>query len=697
MTKINNIQPDMSFGHNSIKVPQSLMTTSRQEFGKNGSLKLCLEVKEGAIPPDLQGHVFIVSPVGFEDSTYGQGLAIFNGDGMIYRLDLEEEGKVFLKTEIARTPCYYADLALQKQQNASRYRFYNWGMMRFSPLLGLRNCLNTAFLPMLSASGESDRLLVTYDAGRPHEIDPDSLKVITPVGSNREWRSAVPIKQPFGAHLSTAHPTYDAFTEEMFTINYGRSVVNLLDTVPFFDRINELPNDIDATLGAIARLIGRDFLQPLFQQTRQIFEATFGLFEKTIESIVGIDVPNFLYLIRWDGIGDLERWRLVLPDGLPVKIEQSVHQIGVTEDYIIIIDTAFKVGVEQLLNNPLPDSEQIENSLRVLLTRPQSPESNIYLVRRRDLINGQRPAQCDTEVTVTAKKVVLPLEAIHFLNDYVNPEGKITLHIAHNCATDVSEVVRGYDESAYQKGRSLPSRLDGMLAIGQMDVNRIGRYQINGETGAIIDSKVIHNEQYTFGVALYTYREREATGEPTTQIEDIYWHSWGFWEELMPKFIFDLYKDYKYRILSEEVIKNLPNDKAKPIYLYRINTRSMEFKDIYAFPEGYIMSSPQFVPRKDGTGGSTDGYIFCTVCTPECNTQDEIWIFMADNLHKGPICKLTHPQFNVGYTIHTTWLPKIAPRTADYCIPVKEDYAELVQKADATIQELFTKEIYPNF
>ncbi|NJO94425.1 MAG: hypothetical protein HC820_09030 [Hydrococcus sp. RM1_1_31] len=127
MTKITNIQPDMSLGHNSIKVPQSLMTSSRQEFGKNGSLKLRLEVKEGAIPSDLQGHVFIVSPVGFDDSTYGQGLAIFNGDGMIYRLDLEEEGKVYLKTEIARTPCYYADLALQKQQNASRYLLLQLG------------------------------------------------------------------------------------------------------------------------------------------------------------------------------------------------------------------------------------------------------------------------------------------------------------------------------------------------------------------------------------------------------------------------------------------------------------------------------------------------------------------------------------------------------------------------------------------
>jgi hypothetical protein len=698
MTKITSIQPDMYLGHNSVKVPQSLMTSSRQEFGKDGNPKLHLEVKEGKIPPDLYGHVFIVSPVGFEDCIYGEGLAIFNGDGMIYRLDLDAPEEVSLKTEIVRTPCFYADLAIQKQQPAkSRYRFYNWGLMRYSLLLGLRDSLNTAFLPMLFPAEDCDRLLVTYDAGRPYEIDTESLKIVTPVGANREWCSAVPLKQPFPAHLSTAHPAFDAFGGEMFTINYGRSIRNFLYTVPSLARLSELPDGVNDLLDSIGRLFGQDFLQPLFQELRQIVEEIVDLFEKGLAAISGIEVQNFVYLLRWDGKGDIERWKLLLPDGSPVKIEQSVHQIGVTKDYIVIIDTAFKVGVDQILNNPLPDNEPLEKTLRVLLTRPQSPDSNIYIVRRRDLVNGQRPARSDTEVTVVAKKVVLPLETIHFLTDYDNPDGNITLHISHNCATDVSEVVRGYDESAYQLGRSLPSRLDGMLAIGQMDVNRLGRYKINGETGAIVDSQVIHNDRYTFGVGLYTHRERLASGELPTKIENIYWHSWGFWEELLPKFIFDLYKDYKYRMLSEEVMRNLPNDEPKPVYLFRVNTESMEFADVYEFPKGYMMTSPQFVPRQNGMGGSTDGYIFCTVLTPESDTQDEIWIFDGDRLHKGPVCKLTHPLFKVGYTIHTTWLPKIAPRTASYCIPVRKDYQELVQNADSTIQELFEKKVYPHF
>ena len=47
-------------------------------------------------------------------------------------------------------------------------------MARISRQLGVRNPLNTAFLPM------QDRMLLTYDAGRPYEIDTESLEVITP-------------------------------------------------------------------------------------------------------------------------------------------------------------------------------------------------------------------------------------------------------------------------------------------------------------------------------------------------------------------------------------------------------------------------------------------------------------------------------------------------------------------------------------
>jgi len=110
--------------------------------------------------------------------------------------------------------------------------------------------------------------------------------------------------------------------------------------------------------------------------------------------------------------------------------------------------------------------------------------------------------------------------------------------------------------------------------------------------------------------------------------------------------------------------------------------------------QGYMINSPQFVPRAGGNGDSTDGYIVCTIYFKK---SSEIWIFDAKKLVCGPICKLGHPELRFGFTLHTAWLPKIAKRTADYNIPVEEDYKDLVAQQPAEIQELFEKEIYPHF
>jgi hypothetical protein len=106
-----------------------------------------------------------------------------------------------------------------------------------------------------------------------------------------------------------------------------------------------------------------------------------------------------------------------------------------------------------------------------------------------------------------------------------------------------------------------------------------------------------------------------------------------------------------------------------------------------------MVLSPQFVPRADGNGSSTDGYIVCTVAS---ENRDEIWIFDAKNLAQGPLCKLGHSSLNFSYTIHTAWLPKIAPRTASYNCGVREDYQEQV-KNSPVLQELFETKVYPHF
>jgi len=156
---------------------------------------------------------------------------------------------------------------------------------------------------------------------------------------------------------------------------------------------------------------------------------------------------------------------------------------------------------------------------------------------------------------------------------------------------------------------------------------------------------------------LYTYNNHNFPGHTSlNKFEKIYWSSLGLWEELTTKFMYEQYKNYKYRTIELNTVIELAHE-GRPSCLYRLDAESVTFEDYYKFPAGHIGSSPQFVPRKDGTGSSTDGYIVCVVFTPD---RSEIWIFDAADLKSGPLCKLWHQDLNCGLTLHTAWLQNIS-------------------------------------
>ncbi|NEO25923.1 MAG: hypothetical protein F6K03_03245, partial [Kamptonema sp. SIO4C4] len=109
-------------------------------------------------------------------------------------------------------------------------------------------------------------------------------------------------------------------------------------------------------------------------------------------------------------------------------------------------------------------------------------------------------------------------------------------------------------------------------------------------------------------------------------------------------------------------------------------------------------TSPQFIPHKAGNGSQTKGYLVCMVHYGDGKVEgngNEFWIFDAENLQQGPICKLWHPDLKLGFTVHTAWLPEIAPRTAHYDIPVELDYHSLVSQQPEEVQQLFRDWVYP--
>lgn len=699
-----NTQMNVSFSEMTknypLRVPQAVMVGSRCELNE-----LPLNI-DGKLPADLQGYLFIVGPAGSVDSgglPYPDGTPIFNGDGMIYRINFKNQ-QAKITTKIAKPPCFYADEATKPGSKYEKYGFQNHGLTRLSMALGVRNQLNTAFLKFKTSEDANDRLLVTFDAGRPYEIDTESLAVVTPMGANAEWRPEVSLSMPFGPVLTTAHPFFDEETKDVFTVNYGRSIGNFMQTIPFIYEAEKLPGFIKKIIEAIAGFLNiLKVVKFLLNWVTKIIWEVFKGIVRAFEKLFKIKMQNFVYLMRWNGSGKIERWKLILPDGSPVVIHQSLHQIAVTRNYVILMDTAFGVGLAQTFNNPLPNKKHTEEFLRDILSRPLSPDSYVYIVRRDQLIGGQQPAHSKKEVEVLAKKVVIPLESFHFAADYDDSNGKITLHIGHICAADAGEWLRVFDSLADSAETPVPSRLYGMLS-GEADISRLGRYVIDVESGQVVESNVISDDKLTWGMALNTYCDLLPSGSPVEKIENIYWNSDGFWPELLTKFVFKLYKDYKYReVPNEDLLKLLDRQEGKPACLLRLDTQEMKIADSYVFlPEsdpdntaqGYMINSPQFVPRAGGNGDSTDGYIVCTIYF---KNSSQIWVFDAKNLAGGPVCKLAHPELRFGFTLHTAWLPEVAKRTAGYNVPVEEDYKDLVAKKKPEIQELFEKEIYPHF
>lgn len=701
-------------------IPHSVIKTSRDELdiseiqihkqeNKNGQ-----PILVNQLPEDLQGYAFIVGAL-FQDQNCPQedGTLLYTGDGMIYRLGFEN-GKATLKTRIAKTPCYYADLPTQfyLAENANKPKaqfaknnphfsfisaFRNGGQSRYSLILGARNQLNTAFLQT------RDHLLVTIDAGRPYIVDPDTLELIEPTGSTNQWKGIFPVmakvfrNNMFDVYINSAHPVADLShsnksQDEFFTTNYSTGYNG-----KYKKPINRILDHLRVPL-------------KLLFKNRGFGQEEFG---------------RFTYLVRYKFRNEeagfeptMKSWRLVLPDGQPVLVEQSLHQIALTEKYLILSDITFRMEFSQIFSPfffgflRLPIFRQkVFDCLGAWLysvflgqCKPL-PFGTLYIVKREDLEQNAEAKE------VTAKKVTIPSEISHFAADYANPDNQITIHIGHSNGWDVTEGITRYDEPV--PGKSLRKDLEGMMS-GTTDLGSLGRYVIDGETGEIESSELLHDPDSTWSLSVYTHRDlsRDCKESSSQTVKNIYWMSWGFTWELIPQRIYEAYKADKNRVLA---IEDLPDH--QPATLLRLNTETMEIVDRFHFPARHFACSPQFIPSSqpcpEGKEESTHGYIVCIVLTDnpaqpdQC--QDEFWIFQADDFNNKPIYRLSAPAntkpLNLALTLHSTWLRDLHQgrqysedeRRQIREASIKLDYDHLLEDKCQTLQNLFHNIVYPHF
>ena len=167
-----------------------------------------LRVVQGAMPEGISGECFLAAP---HPSTLGPPHAFF-GAGISYVLSLEP-GRRGASTGTYAWRQSWIDSPSARLQR-KRPELFERTMVGVRSPFGLVNAANTAPLPW------GDRLFMTWDVGRPVEIDPVSLRFLGEVGSAAQWRALDLMPGPVLPFIaSTAHPVVDPDRDCLWTVN----------------------------------------------------------------------------------------------------------------------------------------------------------------------------------------------------------------------------------------------------------------------------------------------------------------------------------------------------------------------------------------------------------------------------------------------------------------------------------------------
>lgn len=718
-------------------IPASYNTANRAEL-----TDIEMDLIEGELPPGIWGHYFVVGPVGTVDSgglpwPEGTTTTVLCGDGMVARFDFVQpvagseqlEGTVKVSTALMKTPDYWADYATNSVPGLGCFGFDNHGIMRFSPWLGMRNFLNTAFLPIgFDDPKTSPRLLVTTDAGQPWEIDPSTLELTSSVGSLDMWYPDGGSFYPFPLIFATAHPTWDPRTNEGFFVNWGKGIGDFIDSVPFAYDAQVMCEQVGYSCTKFwnaMNMSGVNAARAYLKST--VAKAKNWVRMNTPQCLQGVWPQQFTYLLRWTGGANVERWNLIDQHGASVNIQGSIHQMAVTKDYVVILDCAFDIGLNSLLTNPFPSCQDLERMLRYLTARPIQDESVFYIVRRADIeaTPGAVGGTGQSDVNITCRRVRVPMGACHFQADYLNPQGQITLHVSHNTATDVSEWVAEYDLSLY--GSQSPDQTVWGVFPAPMDVSRLARYVFDGESGACLETQISSVNPEYWAVALYAGDTQFTPFPQVNAVGTLYWNTTGFFPDQATKFIKDLYAHYPNRVTPDSVIRQL-NGEGRPSSLFKTTMPGLGAPDSWTFAEGVICGSPQFIVQspaitmEEGPGPvvvpdfetetrhrhtrpryggkpipnkdpfQAPGWIATMVYTPD-GTQ--LWIFDAMNLAQGPLCKFASDNLVLPFTAHSCWLNTLGS-AAPSMHSTQEQLTPKLKGRSRKFKQIFNDYVFPN-
>ena len=506
-----------------------------------------------------------------------------------------------------------ASLARRKLAQ-TRYRFDFFGLMYLSPGLGMFSYTEGMYLL------PDGRIAVTSDIDRPWIIERDSLRATTPIGRRDEWLSMMigstgEVLGSLFAGYNNSHVVYtDHQTREVFLVNYQKMQPN-----------GEHP----------------------------------------------------VFLIRWDGEGEFERWLVHGEDGNPIEIKQSIHELVFSRDYILLADTAFTAGTEMFTpwkSAPLPSDKTV-----------------VYIVDRREL-------NPDSQI-VTAQRMEVDEACIHLVVEYDNPDDRITTYMLHTPATNTAELIRENDRDL--NGNFFPEHLIGYGTLPVLDLSSVGKHMFDMKQGKVIHSQYLSQMPYTWGPYLYTYMGRQTT---PYNGQDLFIMFKGFSKDVLPQRIYDAYKDIEDRRVSLEDMVGGDGLKHNNS-ICRITTADFKVADSYVFPDRVLLYT---IACLDSMVSNQPGYVIAGVITDEISGDNrssghEYWMFSAGNLAGGPVCKLSHPGLNNSTLFHSVFIPNSKEwmrnkKSQLYNVPLREDYPmDELKKWGDDVAAAFRDVIWPYF
>jgi len=383
-----------------------------------------------------------------------------------------------------------------------------------------------------------------------------------------------------------------------------------------------------------------------------------------------------LHLLRWDGEESFERWLVIGEGGKPIEILQSIHELVFSKDYILLADTAFVTGTEMFFpwkSAPLPRDKTV-----------------IYVIDRRELKTNSK--------TVTARRMEVNEACIHLVAEYENPDDTVTVYMLHTPATNTAELIREHDRDL--NGQYFPKRLIGYGTLPVLDLSSVGKHVLDAKQGKVVRSQYLSQMPYTWGPYLYTYM-----GAKTSSFhgQDLFVMFKGFSKDILPKRIFQAYKDIDSRkVPLNEMIdgEGLHHNNS----IGRIATEALKIADAYVFPDRVLLLTIACLPSTDK---ERPGYVLAGVVSDESidgkSSGHEYWLFPADHLAGGPICKLGHSALNNSTLFHSLYIPNSlgkdqGGRISPYRVSLWDDYPEdELKKWGNEIEAIFRDVIWPYF